>query len=91
MKPVIDQTFEELKKKGASCPADLTYDVLMVELRHTFLMSAKDMVRSADEGERVFSDMLVECVEHLQGAIDLMGSDFNVDDIYKVPWRPTAK
>jgi hypothetical protein len=82
MKPVIDQSFEELKSKGASCPADLTYDVLMVELRHTFLTSAKDMVASKNEGERVFGDMLSVCAEHLQSAIDVLGSDGNVKDIY---------
>lgn len=82
MRPIIEQSFDELKKKGASCPADLTYDVLMVELRHSFLTSAKDMVNSQDDGERAFADMLSVCAEHLQGAIDMLSCDSNVQDLY---------
>ena len=82
MKPIIEQSFDELKRKGADCPADLTHDVLLIELRHMFLTSAKEMVASNDEGERIFAEILSECVESLQTPIEILGSEYSVEDFY---------
>jgi hypothetical protein len=91
VKPLIEQDFDSLRNRGINCVADLTYDVLMVELRNAFLSSAKDMVNSRDEGEKAFCDVLSECAEHLQCAIDLMGSADFANDLYRDKQvQPTA-
>lgn len=85
MKPILEQSFSELQAKGATCPADLTYDVLLVELRHSYLSCAKDIISSNDEGEHAFAHLISEVAEILQDAIDRMGSDSCVTDLYQEP------
>ncbi len=80
MKPALDTPFAELIRRGADCPADLTYDLILVELRHAYLTTAYDLcMPGRAEDDRKFGLLCAETAEHIQAAIDTFVIDPIID------------